>query len=174
MKSWKTTVGGIGTILAGLGAAINLWLNGNIAGAITTALAAIAAGVGLISARDNNVPSSAVPKAAAADAKIKSDAAMITKTMLLLLIPLTLCGCNSVRIDDPNGGPAFRATMVAWPWQDSLRVVEKMNLSSRTNGNFTASIRGLSESEMVSTNLSLLLNGLVETAIRAGIGAIKP
>lgn len=56
-KSWKTSAGGIATILAGLGAAITLWMQGNIQEAIATVVAAFATGFGLISARDNKVTS---------------------------------------------------------------------------------------------------------------------
>lgn len=42
MKNWKTTLGGIGILLAGLGSGIKLFLVGDIVGAT----AAIATGIG--------------------------------------------------------------------------------------------------------------------------------
>jgi hypothetical protein len=69
-KSWKTSIGGI---LLAIGQALMaqsdpwwLWKVGSIMSPIGAAL------LGL-SARDNNVPSSAVPSAAKADEKIKGD-----------------------------------------------------------------------------------------------------
>lgn len=58
-KSWKTTVGGIGAILAAVGAAMQQLFDGNPAtnpdwGIVATA---IMTGFGLIFARDNNVSS---------------------------------------------------------------------------------------------------------------------
>jgi hypothetical protein len=56
-KSWKTSAGGIATILAGLSAAIVLYQQGNVSEAIATAVAAVSTGFGLISARDEKVTS---------------------------------------------------------------------------------------------------------------------
>jgi hypothetical protein len=77
--SWRTTAGGIGTILGGVSGAIKLYLSGNITEAVTLLIGSISTGLALICARDNNVPSSAVPKAAEKDAQIKGDTTMITK-----------------------------------------------------------------------------------------------
>lgn len=59
MKSWKTTVGGIGAILASVGGALQALFDGNpLTNPDWTAVsAAVMAGIGLISARDNNVTS---------------------------------------------------------------------------------------------------------------------
>jgi hypothetical protein len=57
MKSWKTSTGGIATIVAGLAAAVTLWCQENKTEAVSTAMAAIATGFGLLSARDNKVTS---------------------------------------------------------------------------------------------------------------------
>jgi len=56
-KSWKTSAGGIATIIGGLCAAFTLWSQDNKSEAISTGLAAVATGFGLLSARDNNVTS---------------------------------------------------------------------------------------------------------------------
>lgn len=70
MKSWKTTTGGI--VLA-----IGSWASGQVEipwlwklGPLLSAIGAVLLGV---TARDNNVPSSAVPAAAKTDEKIKGD-----------------------------------------------------------------------------------------------------
>jgi hypothetical protein len=57
MKSWKTTLSGIATILGGVAGAIKLWLSGNVAEAITVGFTAVTTGIGLIVARDNGVSS---------------------------------------------------------------------------------------------------------------------
>jgi ABC-type cobalamin transport system permease subunit len=56
MKSWKTTVGGIGAILAAVGGALNLLFDNNPATNPdwTGVVSAVTAGVGLIFARDND------------------------------------------------------------------------------------------------------------------------
>lgn len=58
MKSWKTTVAGIGMILGALGAAMKLIGAGNYdVDQLTVLAGTIAGGIGLICARDNNVTS---------------------------------------------------------------------------------------------------------------------
>jgi hypothetical protein len=57
MKSWKTTLSGVATILGGVAGAIKLYLSGNVGEAITVGFTAITTGIGLIAARDNNVSS---------------------------------------------------------------------------------------------------------------------
>jgi uncharacterized membrane protein YhiD involved in acid resistance len=59
MKSWKTTVAGVGAILIAIGAALGAQFDSDPAtvadwGAV---IAAVIAGVGLLFARDNNVTS---------------------------------------------------------------------------------------------------------------------
>jgi hypothetical protein len=59
VKSWKTTVFGICSILVALGGAVKLLVDGDPATNPdwTAVLAAVAAGIGLIAARDNKVSS---------------------------------------------------------------------------------------------------------------------
>lgn len=54
--SWKTTMGGVGAILAAVGGALNLMFDGNPATNPdwTIVIAAVTTGIGLIFARDNN------------------------------------------------------------------------------------------------------------------------
>jgi len=61
MKSWKTTVLGISTILAAVCNVVSLLLDGNVNTNPdwTTTIAAVTSGFGLIFARDNNVSSEA-------------------------------------------------------------------------------------------------------------------
>lgn len=62
MKSWRTTVGGIGTILVAIGSALQALFDGNpnTNPDWTVTIAAITTGFGLIFARDNKVSSEAV------------------------------------------------------------------------------------------------------------------
>lgn len=76
MKSWKTTTGGI--ILA-----IGSWASGQVEpvwlwkiGPLISAVGAVLLGV---TARDNGVPSSAVPSAAKAAEKIKEETTFIRR-----------------------------------------------------------------------------------------------
>ncbi len=55
-KSWKTTVTGLLTIVVVLAGAVKAYLTG-VAIDYPTVISAITAGVGLITARDNNVTS---------------------------------------------------------------------------------------------------------------------
>ena len=58
MKSWKTTVGGVGMILSGLAIFAEMLKSGNFDGdKVSVAIAAIIGGFGLVFARDNNVSS---------------------------------------------------------------------------------------------------------------------
>ena len=59
MKSWKTTVTGLGTILAAIAGALVLFFDGKpeTNPDWTAVIAAVTAGLGLIFARDNNVTS---------------------------------------------------------------------------------------------------------------------
>lgn len=59
LTSWKTSAGGIATILSGLAAALTLYQQDNVNEAIATAIAALGTGFGLLSARDNKVSSEA-------------------------------------------------------------------------------------------------------------------
>ncbi len=75
-KSWKTTVGGVLLSVGGVMATMsNPWWMWKVG----TALQAIGGLMLGVTARDNNVPSSAVPKAAERDAEIKADTTIITK-----------------------------------------------------------------------------------------------
>lgn len=58
-KSWKTTAGGVGAILAAVGGAVSLMFDGNpnTNPDWTSVIAAVTAGFGLIFARDNSVSS---------------------------------------------------------------------------------------------------------------------
>lgn len=60
--SWKTTAGGVGTILAAVGGALTMLFDGNPATNPdwTIVIAAVTTGLGLIFARDNNKTSEQV------------------------------------------------------------------------------------------------------------------
>jgi len=76
MKSWKTTTGGVLLAIGGWATTQSTpwWLYK--AGGVLSAVGALLLGG---AARDNNVPSSAVPKAAEKDAQIKADTQFINK-----------------------------------------------------------------------------------------------
>jgi len=59
MKSWKTTVAGIAAILTAVGAALTALFDADPTTNVDLAatIAAVMAGIGLITARDNNVTS---------------------------------------------------------------------------------------------------------------------
>lgn len=56
MKNWKTTLGGVAGLLAGLAAAIKLFLTGDIAGAVTAAVSGVSALVVGLNAQDAPKP----------------------------------------------------------------------------------------------------------------------
>lgn len=89
--------------------------------------------------------------------------------MALLLLP----GCAYVRAYDHERQAGFSSMMPAWPWQDSMAIIEKMNISSGTN-KFTASIRGLNEQEVTSTNAAAMIEAVSKGAIEGAIKALKP
>jgi hypothetical protein len=58
MKSWKTTLAGVGVILAAIGNAIGQFVAGGVAAVdFTVLIGGISAGGGLLLARDNDVSS---------------------------------------------------------------------------------------------------------------------
>lgn len=77
MKSYKTTTGGI---LAAIGAYMSNQSDPWWMFKLGPIISAIGLGLLGFSARDNNVPSSAIPSAAKADEKIKGDTAFVEKT----------------------------------------------------------------------------------------------
>ena len=82
----------------------------------------------------------------------------------LAFLSLFLCGCNTVSIHHQD--VTFSARVVAWPWQDSQRTIDRLNLAAKGT-NFTASLRGLTESETTSTNFNALVQSVVGAAVRA-------
>lgn len=57
MKSWKTTLGGVGMILSALANIVNRWKSTGTLSFTAEDMIAITGGFGLLSARDNNVTS---------------------------------------------------------------------------------------------------------------------
>lgn len=174
MKSWKTS-------LFGLMAAIGGGIVGAYATGIITAdelprwvktaavLMSIVGGSGLgFFARDNNVTSE---QAGAPGASHTGS------TFLLLLLASLLSvgsvGCAYVKMYDNDRKAGFVSVVPAWPWQDSMRSLDRMNVSAKTNG-FTASLRGLQDSETTSTNAVDLVGKVTEAAVSAAIRSVKP
>ncbi len=87
---------------------------------------------------------------------------------LLVLAALLCAGCEVVRVNERG----ITAYAPAWPWQDSMRAIERVNLSNRTN-NFTAAMRGMSDSETISTNAVDLVERVVGAAVKAAIAGVK-
>lgn len=56
MKSWKTTLAGVGAIVGGIAIALKAVAAGDFS-KFPEVIAAVTAGIGLIAARDNNVTS---------------------------------------------------------------------------------------------------------------------
>lgn len=91
------------------------------------------------------------------------------------LLPLACCaliGCSTVRIEDQQRGISFVARVPAWPWQDSLRALERLNISARTNGT-TIAVRGLNETESTGSNAVELVSRTAGAVVRAAIEAAK-
>jgi hypothetical protein len=90
MTSWKTTSAGILSIVGGVTRAVFAWKSGQFTEeAVITCATAIVTGVGLLFARDNNVTSEDVQRAAEA-----KKAGQPGKTLFMAgIISLTLTGC---------------------------------------------------------------------------------
>lgn len=89
------------------------------------------------------------------------------------LLLVAFCGCSYVRVYDKERRAGFSAAMPAWPWQDSSKVIDRVNVSAKTNS-FTASVRGLNESEVTSTNSVNLVEAVTKGAIEGALKAVKP
>lgn len=101
---------------------------------------------------------------------------LMLQTGFTVAVALAFTGCMStVRIEDENRGVRFVASVPAWPWQNSMRLLDKMNLSARGT-NFTASLRGLTETETTDTNTVRMIESIVGAAVGSAIRAavMKP
>jgi hypothetical protein len=85
-------------------------------------------------------------------------------------VALVSGGCSRVTIQSESA--KFAAIMPAWPWQDSTRAIEKMNLSAKGT-NFTASLSGLNDTETTSTNATRMLTDVVGAVVGAAVKAAK-
>lgn len=97
--------------------------------------------------------------------KSRFRAALMLAIASAAIISLT-SGCAHVSVTRDG----FSAITPAWPWQDSTRVIDRLNVSTKTNA-FTASVRGLNESEQTSSNAVLIIQAVTEAAIRAAAKA---
>lgn len=92
--------------------------------------------------------------------------------LLLATLP-ALAGCSMMRISNaaPNGSTTtVTAYVPAWPWQDSSKTIEKLTVSARAKQDtnyFSASLKGLDETETTSTNAGSLIESVIGAAIRA-------
>ncbi len=173
--SWKTSLFGLmaaigGAVLAGISTGIidatemPRWIKG--AAGILSVIGS--AGVGVF-ARDNDKTSE--------DVKAGNAGSVPIRTLLLLfaffLVGVLMTGCAYVKVYDKERQSGFSSVMPAWPWQDSTAVIERMQISSKSNS-FTASVRGLSEGENTSTNMVSLVNGAVGAAVSAAVKSVAP
>jgi len=96
--------------------------------------------------------------------------------LLIVLFSVTLVsGCAYVRIHNRETGTGFSAVVPAYPWQDATASFSRMNISVKTNGSFTASIRDLSQEEITSTNATALIEAVSKGAIEGAVKALtKP
>jgi len=89
---------------------------------------------------------------------------------LLLILPFLVQSCSYVSANRDG----FRAYMPVYPWQDSTRLIERMSVSTGTN-RFTASVRGLSETDVTSTNAVHLIEAVTKGAMEGAVKAlVKP
>lgn len=93
-------------------------------------------------------------------------------SIIIVAVIGSCCGCSVVKVYDKERKAGFTALVPAYPWQDSYRVIERMNVSSRSNG-FTASIRGLNDTEVTSTNAAALIESVSKGAIEGALNALK-
>ncbi len=94
------------------------------------------------------------------------------KAFLAALFASLLIGCSTLRIDDPQTRVSFVARVPAWPWQDSLRALERLNISARSNS-ITISLRGLNESQAIGSNTVELVERTAGAIVRAAITSAK-
>lgn len=95
------------------------------------------------------------------------------KLIIFVIASVVMTGCSYVRVYDKERRAGFSASMPAWPWQDSTRVIDRVNVSAKTNS-FTASVRGLDESESTSTNAAAMIEAVSKGAIEGAVKALKP
>jgi hypothetical protein len=96
------------------------------------------------------------------------------KAVIAIVCCFFLYSCAFVRVYDKETGSGFSSVVPAWPWQDSSTIVGRMNLSVRTNGAFTASIRELNQDETTNTNMVNLIQAVAEGAVIGTMKALKP
>lgn len=97
------------------------------------------------------------------------------KNLPLALILLLTSSCAYIRLTNKETGTGFSAVLPAYPWQDATAAFSRMNISVKTNGAFTASIRDLSQSETTSTNAAAMIEAVSRGAVEGAVKALgKP
>jgi hypothetical protein len=98
----------------------------------------------------------------------------VMRVMLgLALLVGCFSGCAYVRVYDKEKQVGFSSMMPAWPWQDSTAVIDRVQFSAKTN-TFTASVRGLNETEVTNTNSAALVQAVTQGAIEGALKALVP
>lgn len=178
MKCPQTFIAGLSTILLAVFGAVQSLTDGNqnTNPDWTAITAAITAGLGLMRSRQTNVTSEQVgakPPAPSwsATPPISTDSQGGSgKTILPAIAAICgaslLVGCVNLDVTDGHGGQVH-AFALGWPWSDTSQTFDRLNLSARTNGNFTVSIRDVGQSQAISTNAAELFSRIAE-GISAG------
>lgn len=86
----------------------------------------------------------------------------MTKQLILAIFCVLACSCSSVRIETPEGHVLAR--MPAWPWQDSTRIIERLGVTTKTNGATSITLRGLQDGQNGATNLPAIFKAMAEGA----------
>jgi hypothetical protein len=90
------------------------------------------------------------------------------KKLLMIISLVLLCGCAAITVANVDGPKTTRTSIYvpAWPWQNSQQIVERFNLSSKTNA-FTLSLKS-SQTETGDTNFWTGVGVIVGAAVKAG------
>ena len=101
MKSWKTTLTGILTILAAIIAPTLKYLHDGTMPDLVQTIALIAGGVGLINAKDNNVSNAMLPVGAKKVEEPQVRRATLPLIALLMIPVLMFSGCSTASTGNP-------------------------------------------------------------------------
>ena len=93
---------------------------------------------------------------------------------LLLLIPFLFEGCAAINVSNVEGTRQTHTSIYvpAWPWQNSQQIVDRFQLTARTN-TFSLGLKS-SQTETGDTNFWTGFNGVVGAAVGAAVKAAKP
>lgn len=84
---------------------------------------------------------------------------MRTVSLFTASLITLLAGCSILRVEDTRSGVTVTTKLPVWPWQDSTRALDRLNISSATNRT-TVSVRGLEDATTGGTNIVDTLRAL--------------